>query len=325
MTETVSFENLVPRRKIGNGTNGVVILTKDKKFCVKIYKKIVGRGLQKILQILQNEENHLDTIYKTYMLHVDKNNIRRYNQEQLPKKFGISGLENSTEIENLYKTYNLKNKVFEVMKKYQMTLEDFFTVLRHTTQIGLEQKKIIIKSFIKQGLITLFSLYINHGIVHNDIHSQNFFVEETDEDFFVTPIKGIKYGVDTARYSLIIADFGISRSLEVVKYAENRSLSGWNISPDFNPFNDIFNMIGMFESISKELFDMNTDMYLEEIVGITRDIFDIDIESTNYHTMIQTYIRGNPLFELELLKFKNYYFERINHDVLRSVVFLSIK
>ncbi len=66
-------------------------------------------------------------------------------------------------------------------------------------------------------------------------------------------------------------------------------------------------------------------MYLEEIVGITRDIFDIDIESTNYHNMIQTYIRGNPLFELELLKFKNYYFERINHDVLRSVVFLSIK
>ena len=69
----------------------------------------------------------------------------------------------------------MDNKLFEIMKKYDISLKDFIEKLK-IKKIDDQTKINILYSLFQQGLVTLFWLYMKKGIIHSDINYNNFYV-----------------------------------------------------------------------------------------------------------------------------------------------------
>jgi len=293
------MDKLRPKKILGKGSQGTVILTNNDNYTVKIYTK-AGKNLKMLIKIINFfiKSKIPKTIYKSYYLTEKKDSLDRYINK-LPNNFSY----NSNNLEK----YEIKIRLYEIMKTYDITLKDFINKLLKDN-IDEDIKIEIIHSLLYQGIVTLLWLYIKKGIIHLDINSDNFFVEKTDDKDLSIKIKDKTYNVKLYGYYLIIADFGYGRSIELIdseeyKYSKSMNLAELNI----HPWRDTNDLIKIFKKYYKELGIKN--------IGIKNNIANSRFNSTRleYKNMIRSYYdkkdfdKNKKIFKKEYLKFMNKY------------------
>ena len=142
-----NMDKLRPKK----GSQGTVILTNNDNYTVKIYTK-AGKNLKMLIKIINFFINTKipKTIYKSYYLTEKKDSLDRYINK-LPNNFSY----NSNNLEK----YEIKIRLYEIMKTYDITLKDFINKLLKDN-IEEDRKIEIIHSLLYQGIVTLLWLYI---------------------------------------------------------------------------------------------------------------------------------------------------------------------
>jgi hypothetical protein len=273
---------------LGKGSEGVIILSHDKKYTVKIYLSNYLKSLMffNIINYLQDIKLP-KTVYKSYLFTQKKNSLERYlSNNSLPNHFSYK---NNNNLQLLSSQYKMTKKLYEIMKTYDMSLEDFIEKIK-LKNIDNQIKINILYSLFQQGLVTLFWLYITKGIIHSDINSNNFFVQKTKKDKLVININGIIYNVKLFGYYLVIGDFGYAKSIELISFDKNPDKASLTILSDvFNPLFDITNFIKLFK-----IKFLDYDIHNIKINNYILSIEDDDYNMRNaYKSMLKSYISNN--------------------------------
>ena len=298
----INLKNLKPYKKLGKGSEGIVIMTNNNKYTVKIYRLNPKYMISLIRIINYLQKYNIPTIYKSYKFLSKKNSLDRYINE-LPEYFSYM---NNTDLIQLSKNYNMKNRLIEIMKTYKTTLNDFIN------NIKIENKIVIIESLYYIAIITLFWLYIKKGIIHKDLSLDNFFVEKTNDLNFELCIGKNIYNVKLYGYYLIISDFGYSKSLELFDSNEYpNALNSSFGSSDMNPYYELLTVINIF----KKYIDINTNNYILNS-GVFNTENNMSI-TTEYKNLLKSYIK-NENFKEELKKFKKNYTIFVNTKILQQ-------
>jgi serine/threonine protein kinase len=296
------LKQLKPTKILGKGSQGIVILSHDDNYAVKIYTKKVYnlKMLIKIINFFINCKSLPKTIYKSYYLTENMNSLNRYiENNNLPNHFSYNSINN---LKILSEKYEMKIRLFEIMKTYNITLKGFIEKIMKNNNINENLRIEIIHSLFYQGLFTLLWLYIKKGILHLDISSDNFFVTETDDKELIIDIKDNTYNVKLYGYYLVISDFGYARSIELIdsdnyKYNYRVNLEELNM----HPWRDTNDFIKMFKKYFKELNINN--------IGIKNNIANSRFNSTKqeYRSMIRSYYKNNEEFKQSKKTFKDEY------------------
>lgn len=260
-------------------------------------------SLIRIIKYLQ--KYNIATIYKSYKFLSKKNSLKRYINK-LPEYFSYM---NNTNLIELSKNYNMKNRLIEIMKTYEITLNNFINKL-FKNNIKIEDKIKIIESLYYQAIITLFWLYSKKGIIHKDLSLDNFFVEKTTDTNFELKIENNIYNIKLYGYYLVISDFGYAKSLELFDSDEYpNSLNSSFGSSDMNPYYELLTIINIF----KKYIDINTDNYILKS-GVFNAENNMSI-TAEYKNLLKSYIK-NENFKKELKKFKKSYSIFVNTKIL---------
>ena len=301
----INLKNLKPYKKLGEGSEGIVIMTSNNKYTVKIYKTEPKYMISLIRIIKYLQKYNIATIYKSYKFLSKKNSLKRYINK-LPEYFSYM---NNTNLIELSKNYNMKNRLIEIMKTYEITLNNFINKL-FKNNIKIEDKIKIIKSLYYQAIITLFWLYSKKGIIHKDLSLDNFFVEKTTDTNFELKIENNIYNIKLYGYYLVISDFGYAKSLELFDSDEYpNSLNSSFGSSDMNPYYELLTIINIF----KKYIDINTDNYILKS-GVFNAENNMSI-TAEYKNLLKSYIK-NENFKKELKKFKKSYSIFVNNKIL---------
>ena len=158
----------------------VVILTYDNKYTVKIYSSNYLKSMMFFNIVIYLQDCKLPkTIYKSYLFTQKENSLERYlNENKLPNHFSYKNINN---LKLLSSKYKMTKKLFEVMKKYNSSLKDFIEKLK-AKDIDIQLKINILYSLFKQGLLTIYWLYIKKSIIHGTVSYDNFFVQKTKKN-----------------------------------------------------------------------------------------------------------------------------------------------
>ena len=303
----IDLKNLKPYKRLGKGSEYIVILTNNDKYTVKIYRLEAKYMISLIRIIDYTQKYNIPTIYKSYKFLSKKKSLERYINK-LPDYFSYM---NNTNLTELSKNYNMKNRLIEIMKTYEITLNDFINNLLKDN-LKLEAKIEIIESLYYQGIITLFWLYIKRGIIHKDLSLDNFFVEKTNDTNFELKIGDNIYNVKLYGYYLVISDFGYAKSLELFDPDEYpNALNSSFGSSDMNPYYELLIIINIF----KRYININTDNYILKS-GVFNTENNMSI-TTEYKNLLKSYIK-NEDFKEELKKFKKSYTIFVNTKILHQ-------
>jgi hypothetical protein len=222
-------KKITPNKILGKGSEGIVIISNNKKYTIKVYHKniIELNQYKNIINYLYNKKIKVPkTIYKSYLITNCKYSLKKYITENLSNTF-------------------LQNRLCEVMKKYDNTLKKF---IKELNILDKKVKNNILYSLYKQGILTLLWLYINKGIIHNDITLNNFYILKTKTKNFKIKIYNDNYNVKLYGYYLIIADFGYATCIDIMelKNISNQKIN--NIYYNYNPWYDIKRFIDLFSN-----------------------------------------------------------------------------
>lgn len=281
------LQKFKPQKILGKGSEGVVIMTHDNKYTIKIYNKpyLTAIIFLKIVNYLQDCKNLPKTIYKSYLFTSSLNSFNRYiSNNSLPNHFSYKNMDNFAELSSKYK---MDKKLYEIMKTYKMTLRSFLE------NAEINNKSNILKSFFQQGLLTLLWLYIKKGIVHNDLSYDNFFIQETQKSFVTIG----KNKVQLYGYYIVLADFGYAKSMEIVDYKNYPEKIATIIRNELNPITNINEFINLFN-----------DIYLK--YGVDENIIEFENIRLNvlYKELIKLYIQNDDSFQIKLNEFKNNFY-----------------
>lgn len=299
------LNELKPLKKIGKGSEGI-ILTHDKRYTVKIYISDYLKSMMffNIIKYLQ-EYKLPKTIYKSYIFTHRENSINRYINN-LPNHFSCFDENN---LKSLSSKYKMKKKLFEIMKTYDNSLSNFIDELKN---IDSELKISIINSLFQQGIITIYWLYMNKGIIHGDINSNNFFIQKTTKENLNININEIKYSIKLFGYYLVLGDFGYAKSIELISFDKNPDKKDLTrLSNIFNPLSEIKDFISLFKKI---YLDYNVNVKISNYKLLNCD-GDFELR-TSYKTMIKSYISKNNELENDIKIFK-----KLFSDYMHSYIF----
>lgn len=302
--------NLKPYKKLGKGSEGIVIMTNNNKYTVKIYRLEPKYMISLIRIINYLQKYNILTIYKSYKFLSKKNSLKRYINE-LPEYFSYM---KNIDLIKLSKNYNMKNRLIEIMKTYEITLNDFINNLLKNNSNNKDNKDkiLIIESLYYQAIITLFWLYIKKGIIHKDLSLDNFFVEKTSNTNFELKIGKNIYNVKLYGYYLVMSDFCYAKSLELFDSDEYpNSLNSSFGSSDMNPYYELLTVINIF----KKYIYINTDNYI-----LNSGVFNAENNmsiTTEYKNLLKSYIK-NENFKEELKKFKKSYSIFVDIEILNN-------
>ena len=110
----INLKNTKPYKKLGEGSKSIVIMINN-NYTVKIYKTEPKYAISLIKIIKYLQKYNISTIYKSYTF--------------LSKKNSLKGYMNNTDLIELSKNYNMKNRLIGIMKTYEITLNDFINKL----------------------------------------------------------------------------------------------------------------------------------------------------------------------------------------------------
>ena len=304
------LSQLKPSKILGKGSEGVIILTHDSKYTVKIYISNYQKSLMffNIIQYLQGCKLP-KTIYKSYLFTQKENSLDRYiENNNLPNHFSHK---NNNNLERLSSKYKMSKKLFEIMKTYDISLKNFIEELKDKN-IDTELKINILNSLFQQGLVTLFWLYIKKSIIHSDINYDNFFVQKTKKDKLSININDTIYNIKLYSYYLVIGDFGYSKSIEMIPFSKNPDKLPLSVLSDiYNPLSDINNFIKLFK-----IKFLNYDVHNIKINNYILSMNDLDYNLRNaYRTMLKSYISDNDQLTNNIMIFKNLFTEYMNYYI----------
>jgi hypothetical protein len=318
------LQKLLPSKILGKGSEGIALQTHNSKYTVKIYKKqyLTALIFFKIVNFLQDQKYLSKTIYKSYLFTSAVNSFNRYiSDNSLPNHFSYKDNNN---LDNLSSKYKMDKKLFEIMKTYKMTLKTFLEKIKNNI-FNKENINNILNSLFQQGLLTVYWLYIEKGIVHNDYSTDNFFIKKTNKSFIKIWNKKIKlYG-----YYLVLGDFGYAKSMELTEFKKYPEKIASIVRNELNPFASINEYISLFMDIFQNfeidqlefngvLRKLQTPPEIGSLRMISGEIPNIQIYNL-YKELIKLYITSNENFIIKLAEFKiqftNYveknYFENI--------------
>ena len=315
------INKLKPYKILGSGSQGIIILSSDNKYTIKIYIK-KNKNLKmtvKIIQFFIKCKNLPKTIYKSYYINEKINSINRYiSNNKLPNHFSISHIDEN-EVKNLITKYDMKPKLFEVMNTYKITFNNFIHKLfleNNKNHNNLSNNINILTSLFYQGIITLLWLYMNKGIIHFDINTSNFFIQPTTDIEFEVEIKDIIYKVPLYGYYLIISDFGYARSIELLNPSEYNSNVRINLeSYMMHPWEDTVAFIKIFRNY---LTNMNISLLDLDINLNQCNKTIIDLTYTEYKNMLLSYYNESEDFRQNVKIFKKAYFNIIKKYILKE-------
>jgi len=317
------LSKLKPSKILGKGSEGIIILSHDNKYIVKIYisnylKSLIFFNIVRYLQDCKLPK----TIYKSYLFTYKKNSLDRYlknNNLQLnllehkcsnkklfyetkcnkiPNHFSYK---NNDDLQLLSSKYKMDKKLFEIMKTYDISLKDFITKLK-LKNIDTQLKINILNSLFQQGLLTLYWLYIKKGIIHGDINYDNFFVQKTKKDKLQININDTSYNIKLFGYYLVIGDFGYAKSIELISFSKNPNKGELSVlSQVFNPLSDINDFIKIFKIKFLE-YDIHNIKINNYILSIEDESYDL---KTSYKIMLKSYISNNDELHNNIKIFKN--------------------
>jgi hypothetical protein len=276
-------KKITPNKILGKGSEGIVIISNNKKYTIKIYNKNINElyRYKNIINYLYNKKIKVPkTIYKSYLIRNCKHSFKKYITENLSNIF-------------------LDNKLCEVMKKYDNTLKNF---IKELNNIDKTVKNNILYSLYKQGILTLLWLYINKGIIHNDITLNNFFILKTKTKSFKIKIYNDNYNVKLYGYYLIIADFGYATCIDITEFKNISFKEIDNIYYYYNPlydiirFNNIFNNKKFIKNINQK--EIINNIKLNEL----------------YNNIIQLYIE-KKLTKTFCTKYKKEFYKYIKKNI----------
>lgn len=301
------LSQLKPSKILGKGSEGVIILTHDDKYTVKIYISNYQKSLMffNIMRYLQ-ECKLPKTIYKSYLFTQKENLLERYIEDNnLPNYFSYK---NNNNLELLSSKYKMTKKMFEIMKTYDTSLKKFIEELKNKN-IDTYLKINILYSLFQQGLITLFWLYIKKSIIHSDINYDNFFIQKTNKNKLSININDTLYNVKLFGYYLVIADFGYSKSIEMIPFSKNPDKLPLSVLSDiYNPLYDINNFIKLFQ-----MKFLNYDVHNIKINNYILSMNDLDYNLRDaYKRMLKSYISDNDDFTNNIIIFKKLFTKYMN-------------
>jgi hypothetical protein len=323
------LQKLMPSKILGKGSEGIALQTHDSKYTVKIYKKqyLTALIFLKIVNYLQDHKHLPKTIYKSYLFTSAVNSFNRYiSDNSLPNHFSYKDNNN---LDNLSSKYKMDKKLFEIMKTYKITLKTFLEKLKNNNIFNKKNINNILNSLFQQGLLTVYCLYMEKGIIHtrfrnglplrkdggiesndggydsNNYSTDSFFIQKTNKSFIKIWNKKIKlYG-----YYLVLGDFGYAKSMELTEFKKYPEKIASIVRNELNPFTSINKYISLFMGIFQN-FEID-QLEFNEILNI--QIYNL------YKELIKLYITSNENFIIKLAEFKiqftNYveknYFETI--------------
>jgi hypothetical protein len=292
---------LKPKKILGKGSQGIIILTNNENYVVKIYiKKIKNlKMLIKILHFFINYQKLPKTIYKPYYITEKKNSLKRYINKNLPNYFSYK---NENNLIKLSEKYNFTQRLFEIMKTYNLTLHNFINNLLENNNIDIDTKIKILHSLFYQGLFTLLWLYMKKGIIHSDINSDNFFVENTEDKEFIIVIKNFTYKVKLYKYYLVISDFGYAKSIELIDYDNYEYDIRINMETlNMNPVNDLIDYMKIFKKYFNMLNINNIGVDIESVNS------RINFLKMSYRDMLRSYYKKKDYLQKNIKIFKDEY------------------
>ncbi len=255
------INKLLPKKILGKGTQGVVIEATDENnssnynnVVVKIYSSPPSKQsfLLPIYQHLfhsDDSENNPPTIYESFYLKKRLNSLNRYiNNNHLPKQFSVRTTE---EINKLKENgHNVRSRLYEVMAKYDYSFTQFIPIIN---SFNFNTKYNITKSLFYQGLLTLIWLYMEKGISHNDISTDNFLIKKTEDEYFEINIYNQSFKVKLYGYYLVLSDFGHASSIELFEYDKYPNAIKPSEQIHVNPLDDIDYYIQMYKQLDVTL------------------------------------------------------------------------
>ena len=279
------LQKLKPEKILGKGSEGIALQTHDNKYTVKIYRKqyLTAIIFLKIINYLQDHKHLPKTIYKSYLFTSAVNSFNRYiSDNSLPNHFSYK---DNNDLENLSSKYKMDKKLFEIMKTYKITLKTFLHKLE-----SYDNKINILRSLFQQGLLTVYWLYMEKGIIHNDYSIDNFFIQKTNKSFIRIRNKKIElFG-----YYLVLGDFGYAKSMEFVDYKKYPEKIASIVRNELNPFTSIIEYISLFMDIFQK-FEIER-LEFNETPNI--QIYNL------YKELIKLYITNDEHFHVKLDEFK---------------------
>ena len=308
------INQLKPSKILGKGSEGVVILTHNNNYTVKIYSSNYLKSMMFFNIIVYLQDCRLPkTIYKSYLFTQKENSLERYlNKNNLPNHFSYKNINN---LKLLSSKYKMTKKLFEVMKTYNNSLKNFIEELK-LENIDIQLKINILYSLFEQGLLTIYWLYMKKSIIHGDISYDNFFVQKTNRTDLEININDTIYNIKLFGYYLVIGDFGYANSIELISFIENPEKKLLSVlSQTFNPLNDIKDFISLFK---KDFLNYNVNNIKINNYTLLSTNGDYDLR-TSYKTMIKSYISNNENLENNIKIFKNLFTKYMNKYIFSKL------
>jgi hypothetical protein len=316
-----------PKKILGKGSEGIAIHANNNKYVIKIYNSPYTKNIMllKILNYLESYKNLPKTIYKSYYFTKGLNSFNRYiSNNSLPNYFIININKNYNNYKNLISKKKINNKLYEIMKYYKYTFEDFIVILNKNENMNIQKKINILYSFLQQGILTLIWLYMKKGIVHNDINYNNFFIQETSKEYIEFKIKDYCYKIKLEGYYLVIGDFGYAKSLELVSRQKFPEKNNSLIRSSLNPIYSIEDFIKLLKPRLQNNYNVNNIKVNKILLGYSNDneqniSYNSEL-NLSYNEMIRSYLREDNNLQEKIYLYKNKFIDYMNKNVLSRFV-----
>lgn len=294
----------------------------DNEYVIRIYNKeyLQYKMLINIFNYFEKEKYLPKTIYDSYYFTKKSDCFNNFLlNNKLPNYFRIK--EEKNNYIKLVSKKKIKNKLYEIMKYYKYTFEEFIKVLDENNLIDENKKINILQSLLEQGIMTIIWLYIKKGIVIRDIKYENFYIKKTSKDYINFIINLDEYKIKLEGYYLIFGNFENAKSLELVNVEKFPEEDNSIIRSMLNPIYDLEIFINLFKYYMKEDNGIN-----KIIIGEgTDDIIEQNIKNDSelnilFNEMVRSYVKDDKdKLKNDIKMYKNIFINYVNKNILPKI------
>lgn len=274
-------------------------------------KKLVKR----IINLLKNE--NLETIQEILYVSSEKSKINKEYGININSKIDLdldSDIKERKERISKFGKYRLE-KFYYVREESKYKLEKLLNILGTDLIYDNEHRIKIIKSLIYQLCITMFYLYMNYGIVHNELKKNNIYIVKSEKDIMKIKVKDIKYRIKLFGFMIKITGFENSMSWDFLDLEDFRDKHYNECRGTIFPISDIDSIINIFDEIDvniKNTKNFELKMKEKQIYRIYRNTLDIYNEEEEHKKYVDLLKKEYYKVFNDLIIFDN---EIIEYDI----------
>lgn len=267
---------------------------KKMKNLLNLLKKDTIDTIQKIIFVTKDKQkvNKKYGINIDFNIHLDLDTIIKKNILNISEPYLLYDNNNKYRIDELY----------YITKKNKYRITQLFNILENDIIYEDEYRCKIIKSVIYQLLISILYMYINYGLVHNNINKNAIFIEKTDKKYIIIEVKNTKYKIKLFGFIIKISGFEKSMSWDLLNLNDYREKIYYECKNSLNPCYDI--------NAIKELFSDIFDNLDTQIINM------MELNNINkYYTQTTKIYCEEDIHKKNTKSLKDKYFEYINKAI----------